>query len=83
MGDNWRVFPGGYPQIPGSRPQHQTKRYGRGEIRDPNKRPGQRGDAPHERPAQESLQGSSPGDPVTGNPGGVSDNTGDGQPPAQ
>lgn len=83
MKDDWRVFPGGFPQKPGIEPHHKILSLGKREIALPGRRPGGRPEAPHERPMQESLQGSSPGDPVTGNPGGVSDNQGDAQPPAE
>jgi hypothetical protein len=70
VNDDWRVFPGGYPQKPGIEPHHKIKSLGKREIAVPGRR-AVRQDAVHEHPAQESAQGISPGDPVTGNPGGT------------
>ena len=70
MGDDWRVYPGGYPQVPGVKPRFSTKRFGRGEIK--GRGTSSRPDAAHEHPSHESTAGDSPGDPVTGNPGGAS-----------
>lgn len=37
--DNWRVYPGGYPNIPGSKPQRKLKARGNREIDTGRRRP--------------------------------------------